>query len=92
MLVPQRIMNKLYVGQSPNEEQHKDAVAYIDGKLVAKEIVSIERTDEFKQLNRRIKDLESEIILLKARVKDIYKQDEFTNKIPGRNNTSGRGK
>ena len=92
MLVPQRIMNKLYVGQSPDEEKYPDAAVIINGKLVVDDIISKERTEEFKILNRRIKDLESDILLLKAKMKDIYKQDEFTNKIPSRGNTGGRGK
>lgn len=88
ILCPQRIMNKLYIGQSPDEEKYKDADVIINGKLVVKEFLSIKSTDDFKHLNNKIKALESEITLLKARVRDIYKQDEYVNKVSSRNNSS----
>lgn len=94
ILTPQRIMNKLYVGQSLEEEKHKDAAVFIDGKLVATEIVSLKGEDkqirDFKYLNSKIKELHSELKLLKAQMRDIYNQDESTNKVSSRS-TSNRG-
>lgn len=89
LLHPQRIMSKLYVGQSVEEERYKDASAIINGKLVAEEIVDLSWSKE--DLMKRINTLEAEMGLVKLIIDNIYKENEQTNKVSSRVNTLRRG-
>lgn len=88
ILHPQRIMSKLYVGQSPEEEKHKDASVYLNGKVVVDELIVLKQMDEIKTLIKKIKALDSEVKVLKLKLNDIYKRDEHVINTPSRSNSS----
>jgi hypothetical protein len=82
VLHPQRFMGKIYVGQSIEEEQHKDAAAVINGKLVASEVVDLSWSKE--DLIKRVVSLEQQLTIVKIIIDNIYRENEQTNKVSSR--------
>jgi hypothetical protein len=83
-LYPQRYMDKVYIGQSVDEELHKDAKLFIDGKLVVKDLVLLDDDNVLNKLISKINILENELNRVKTKLNNIYKQDEFINEVSSR--------
>lgn len=79
-LHPQRIMSRLFVGQSPEEEKYKEASLIVNGVGVFEKI--IETKGEKSNLSKKVDYLEREVATLKALLKEY--RNEQINAISGR--------
>lgn len=75
-LIPLRNMEKVYIGQSPEEHQHTDYRLFVDGKAIVEDIV-------FKQPNEgslieKINKLEEKIKILEYQVQKLTNNNQTT--------------
>ena len=80
-LIPLRNTEKIYIGQSPEEHQHSDYKLFVDGKIVAEDVLFKQPNegsliDKINQLEQKIQILEHQIQKLNSNNEKItiYKQ------------------
>lgn len=101
-IIPHRITNKLYIGQSIDEKYYQDYKLFVDGTAVVGDLYlknsqSLRDTSITKllvNLVTKVEKLQNEVIDLKRQLggKDTYKQDISVNEpistVPSRKHTS----
>lgn len=68
-LIPLRNVEKVYIGQSPEEHQYKDYRLFVDGKIVAEDIVFKQPNDG--SLIEKIQKLEDRVQILEHQLQKL---------------------
>lgn len=70
-LLPLRNTEKIYIGQSPEEHQHRDYRLFVDGKVIVEDIIFKQPNQDIGSLVEKIRKLEDKLQILEYQMQKL---------------------